>query len=255
MGRLDHKVAVITGGGRGIGKGIALRFAAEGASLALCQRDPTSLQTTVGQIVAAGGAAFGTALDVTDPLAVQRLIDAAIATYGRIDILVNNAGKTGRIGPFLEVSLDDWRAYLETNLTAAFVVAQAVARRMVEQGVKGRIVNIGSVDSFAAEKDASPYAASKGGLWLLTRAMAVDLGPYGVAVNLIAPGPILVERSVEKYKSEELRAARAKAIPLGAHGNVADVAAAAVYLASDECRYVTGAALTVDGGLMASLAI
>jgi NAD(P)-dependent dehydrogenase (short-subunit alcohol dehydrogenase family) len=255
MGRLEGKTALITGGGRGIGKGIAQRFAAEGARLVLAQRSEAQLDETVREIEAAGGVATAVRADVSRPDEVDRLVDAAIAELGQVDILANNAARVGRVGNFLDVSLDDWRSYIDTNLTGAFMVAQAVARHMVAAGVRGRIINTGSVDSFASEPEAAPYAASKGGIWLLTRAMAVDLAAHGIVVNMLAPGAIKVERTVDRSRDTELMAWRTRATPLGPHGEVEDVAAAAVFLASDECRYLTGSAITIDGGLMARLAL
>lgn len=248
MGRLEGKRALITGGGRGIGAGIARRFAAEGAHVILTQRDVDLLGATADGICADGGTVTYFRGDVGTPAGASAIVEEALERVGSLDILMNNAARTGQVGPFLEVSLEDWQSYIDTNLTGAFVVAQAVSRHMVDAGIEGRIVNTGSVDSFASEANASPYAASKGGLWLLTRAMAVDLAPYGIAVNLIAPGPIRVERSEVRARDPELRAKRGRVIPQGAYGMPEDVAAAAVYLASDECRYVTGSAITVDGG-------
>lgn len=248
MGRLEGKRALITGGGRGIGAGIARRFAAEGAHVILTQRDVGLLEATADGIQADGGRVTWFAGDVGTPAGAAAIVDETLERVGSLDILMNNAARTGQVGPFLEVALVDWHSYIDTNLTGAFVVAQAVARHMVDAGIEGRIVNTGSVDSFASEANASPYAASKGGLWLLTRAMAVDLAPHGIAVNLIAPGPIRVERSEVRARDPEIQAKRKRVIPQGAYGMPEDVAAAAVYLASDECRYVTGSAITVDGG-------
>ena len=252
MGRLEGKTALITGGGRGIGKGIAKRFASEGARLFLAQRSRDQLDATVDEIEAAGGSATALAADLSQPEEIERTFSAALNTLGRLDILVNNAGRTGTAGSFLDVSLEDWNSFINTNLTGPFLLAQLVAQHMVDAGIEGRIVNTGSVDSFGAENHAAPYAASKGGLWLLTRAMATDLARHKIAVNMLAPGPILVEANAWKYRDPEIRARRDAAIPLGGHGNVEDVASAALFLASDECRYVTGSAIAVDGGLMAT---
>ena len=252
MGRLEGKTALITGGGRGIGKGIAKRFAKEGACLFLAQRSRDQLDATVQEIESEGGRAQAIPADLAHPEEIQSLVAAAVDALGRVDILVNNAGRTGTAGGFLDVSLEDWHSYLDTNLTAPFLLAQRVAQHMVDAGIEGRIVNTGSVDSFGAENNAVPYAASKGGLWMLTRAMASDLAPHRIAVNMLAPGPILVEGNAWKYEDAEIRAHRDAVIPLGGHGNVEDVASAALFLASDECRYITGSAIAVDGGLMAT---
>ena len=205
MGRLEGKTALITGGGNGIGKAIAQRFAAEGARVVLAQRRRELLEATAKEIEVAGGWALPVPTDVSQPESVAALVRTALDTVGRLDILINNAGRTGTAGSFLEVSLEDWRSYIDINLTGAFVVAQAVARHMVEAGIQGRIVNTGSVDSFAAEKSAVPYAASKGGLWLLTRAMAVDLAPHRIQVNMLAPGLALAERNRERYQDPAVR--------------------------------------------------
>ena len=161
MGRIDGKRALITGGGRGIGKGIAHRFAAEGAQVIVTQRDKDLLDATVSEISSTGGDAASVAGDISSPDAATDIVNQVLETYGSIDILVNNAGRTGRIGPFLDVSIADWQSYLDTNLTGAFVVAQAIARTMVQKKIPGRIINMGSVDSFASEPNAAPYAARR----------------------------------------------------------------------------------------------
>lgn len=251
MGRLQGKAALITGGGTGIGRAIALRFAAEGARVVIAQRNAEALNATVADIEADGGWARAVPTDITQTDQVLALVDDAIEATGRLDILVNNAGRTGRAGAFLDVELDVWRDFIETNLTGPFVIAQAVARHMVDARIRGRIINTGSVDSFASEMQASPYAASKGGLLMLTRSMAIELGGHGIAVNLLAPGPILVDKNAPRYQDPALVAKRTEAIPLGPFGRVEDVAAAALFLASDECQYVTGSAITIDGGTLA----
>lgn len=251
MGKLDGKGALITGGATGIGRAISLRFAAEGASVVLAQRNTAAIEATVAEIEAAGGWAKGVPTDITQLDQVEALVDTSIEALGRIDILANNAGRTGSAGPFLEIELDAWREFIETNLTSPFVLAQAVAQHMVAEGVKGRIINTGSVDSFVSEMGATPYAASKGGLWMLTKSMAIELAAHGIAVNLLAPGPILVAKNAPKYEDPAVLAKRTAAIPLGPFGRVEDVAAAALFLASDECQFVTGSAITIDGGTLA----
>ena len=171
--------------------------------------------------------------------------------FGRIDILINNAGLTGGTGTFLEITLADWQRYIDVNLTGCFIVGQAVARAMVAGGTHGRIVNIGSINSFAAERDRPVYVTSKGGVLLLTKVMAVELAQYGILVNCIAPGAITVDRNRAIFAAEPLRSGLAACIPLGGTGSGEDIAAAALFLASEDNRYITGKSLLVDGGYMA----
>jgi NAD(P)-dependent dehydrogenase (short-subunit alcohol dehydrogenase family) len=247
--RLSNIVAIITGGGRGIGRGIAVRFAAEGAKVVIAGRSPA--EETLNQIRACGGEALVVPTDVSLKPQVQVLMEKTIERFGRIDILVNNAGRAGRNGRFLEVDLTTWNDVIAINLTGVFLCSQAAAQAMVAQGIAGRIVNIGSLDSFVAEKEAAAYAASKGGVLLLTKAMAVDLAEFGILVNCVVPGSIRVERNTSFLDCEPIKSALAKAIPLGHPGDTADIAAAAVFLASDDSGFVTGTSLAVDGGYLA----
>jgi NAD(P)-dependent dehydrogenase (short-subunit alcohol dehydrogenase family) len=188
---------------------------------------------------------------VSQKAQVDALIQATLDTYGRIDILVNNAGIAGSNGPFLDLPFETWQQIIAVNLTGMFLCGQAAARVMVAQGIHGRIINIGSINSFAAEKESAAYAASKGGVVLLTKAMAVELGEYGITVNCLGVGPVWVERNAPLFDAEPLRTVLAKSIPIGRPGDVDEVAAAAVFFASDECTFVTGASLMVDGGYRA----
>lgn len=254
MDRLKDKVAIITGGGRGIGKGIALRFAEEGARVVISQRDAESLDATRAEIEASGGVATGIVCDVADPAAVDALVSETVERYGGLDILVNNAGIAWQHGSFLDLTLDDWNTYISINLTGSFLTGQAAARAMVAAGTRGKIVNIGSIQSFMYQPDFAAYAASKGGVHMLTKAMAKELAPHDIAVNMVAPGPVKVERNVERQESDAFLATIAHHVPAARAGAPADVAAAVLYLSSDECGFVTGSTITVDGGLLASLA-
>jgi NAD(P)-dependent dehydrogenase (short-subunit alcohol dehydrogenase family) len=249
--KLTQRVAIITGGGQGIGRGIALRFASEGAKIVIAQRSRLPAESTAKQICASGGEALAVEADVSRPAHVVTLVRTAVDRFGRIDILVNNAGRAGRNGRFLELDLRTWRSVIGVNLTGVFLCSQATARAMVAQGIQGRIINVGSLDSFVAEREAAAYAASKGGLLLLTKAMAVDLAEYGILVNCLVPGSIRVERNISFLDRESVRTALGKAIPLGHPGDVTDVAGAAVFLASDDSAFVTGTSLVVDGGYLA----
>jgi len=248
--RLSGKVAIITGGGQGIGFGIAQRFASEGATIVIAQRSLEKADASTAQLRAAGGEACAIRADVTDPGQVDSLVRATLDRYGRLDILVNNAGRAGGNGPVLEIEFAAWRSVIDTNLTGVFLCSQAAARVMVAQSVRGRILNIGSLNCFSAQKNAAAYVASKGGVLMLTKALAVDLAPYGILVNCVAPGSILVERNSPALTAEPLKTSLSKAIPLGGPGSVDHVAAAAAFLASGESEFITGAALIIDGGYL-----
>ena len=245
-GRLDGKVAIVTGGAMGIGRGVVERFLAEGARVAIAD-----IVEPVGDLPE--DESIFLRCDVRSAEQVGAMVTAAIEALERIDILVNNAGKTGGSGNFLDVPLPVWRDYVDVNLTGAFLTGQAVARQMVARQIRGRIINVGSVNSFGAEPEASPYVASKGGVRMLTCAMAVDLARYGISVNMLAPGPIRVDRNAGIFDAEPLATGLKHSVPMGRPGAAEDVASAAVFFASDESEFVTGAALLVDGGFMSQL--
>ncbi len=245
--KLTGKVAIITGGGRGIGAGISKRLAEEGAKVAIAQRDDESAEATIEQIKSKGGEALYIQTDVSEPDTVQAMIEATVAEYGILDILVNNAGIGGQMGHFLDLSLERWQRIIDVNLTGVFVCGQAAARLMRDTG-GGRIINIGSTNSFVAEAKASPYVAAKGGVMLLTKAMAVDLASHGILVNCIAPGSIRVERNTAYYDSEAFQTMFEKGVPIGHPGTPADIGAAVAFLVSDDANFITGSTLVVDGG-------
>ncbi|MBX6322625.1 MAG: SDR family oxidoreductase [Rhodospirillaceae bacterium] len=245
---LSGKVALVTGGAGGIGAAIVERFIGDGARVMAA--DVAAPHPVRG---GSGDPVCFRRCDVRVRTEVDAAVAAAVSTFGRIDVLVHAAAVTGGSGPFLEVAPEEWLRHIETNLTGTFHVCQAVARAMAAAGRPGCIVTIGSVNAFAAERGASPYAASKGGMWMLTRAMAVDLAPHRIRVNMIVPGPIRVERNAELFDAPRSRETFRQAIPLAGPGAPSDVAAVAAFLADDACAYMTGAAVMVDGGLMARL--
>jgi NAD(P)-dependent dehydrogenase (short-subunit alcohol dehydrogenase family) len=251
--RLEGKVAIVTGGGRGIGKGISRRFAKEGATVAIAQRDPESAARTVAEIKADGNKAFFVQTDVAVPEQITAMVNTCEQRHGRIDVLVNNAGLTGVDKSVIDMSLETWNRALDTNLTSLFLCTQAVARVMVRKKVQGSIINIGSINSFRAQKQAIHYVATKGAVPLLTMAMAVDLAEHGIRVNAIAPGLISTERTAPRYLNQESIDMVKRTVPLGRTGKVEEVAALATFLASDECPYIQGETILIDGGFTAYL--
>lgn len=243
---LTGKVAVVTGGGRGIGKAVSLRLAAMGAKVVInyVSRPDAAVQT-VAQIEQHGGLAEAVQCDVADFNAVQETFKNIVSTSGRLDILINNAGIT-RDGLLARMSEEAWDEVLATNLKGAFNCIKAVSRPMMKQKW-GRIVNITSVIGFTGNAGQVNYAAAKAGMIGLTKAVARELSSRGVTVNGVAPG--YIETDMTSELSEELTAKILAEIPLGRLGRVEDVAAAVAYLVSDEAAYLTGQCLHVNGGM------
>ena len=239
MRRLDGKVAIVTGAGRGIGRGIAERFAQEGARVVV-----NDLDAAAAEEAAAAIGATAVAADVSSAADVARLFEAA---PGPVDVIVNNAGLTDVSRHVLDGDEAWWDEILGVNLKGQFLCALRAAGIMSERG-GGAIVNVSSVGATAAHRGMVAYDASKGGVEAMTRALAVDLAPYGIRVNALAPGDIEV-RSAAPDDAEP----RARTVPLGRIGRPADLAGPAVFLASDDARYVTGVTIAVDGGLTAQL--
>jgi NAD(P)-dependent dehydrogenase (short-subunit alcohol dehydrogenase family) len=246
--KLAGKVALVTGGGRGIGKGMALGLAEAGADLALVYNARADrAQAAVGEIEALGRRALAVQADVSQPDQVQSMVQQVLDRFGQIDILINNAGSHQR-APFLELPLELWQRVIDVDLTGPFLVSQAVARQMAPRGY-GKIVNTTSVNANVAQPNLSHYCAAKGGLQMLTRAMALDLAPYGIRVNAIAPGLVRTDLTEPVMNDPELLQARVARMPLGGPLEPADFAGAAVFLASPDSDMITGTTITVDAGV------
>jgi len=242
----EGKVAVVTGAARGIGRAIALRLAAGGASVAVNFRtNAAAADQVVQQIVADGGRAFSFLGDVSHPSEAQGLIDATIRTYGRIDILVNNAGTT-RDTLLMRMTEEDWDVVVDTNLKGSFNCIRAAARPMMRQRY-GRIVNITSVAGLSGNVGQANYSAAKAGLIGLTKTVAKELGSRNITCNAIAPG--LVSTDLTASLPPELVQVAIDRTPLGRTGTPEEIAEAVSFLASDRAGFITGQILAVDGGL------
>jgi 3-oxoacyl-[acyl-carrier protein] reductase len=246
MSQLSNQIAVVTGAGRGIGRAIALRFAAEGADVACVSRTAENSEKVAGEIRALGRKAWAHAVDVADPAAVNAAAEKILAECGKVDVLVNNAGVT-RDGLLMRMSEADWDTVLNTNLRGAYLVTKAFSRAMIKAR-SGRIINIASVIGLMGNAGQCNYAASKAGLIGFTKSAAREFGSRSITVNAIAPG--FIETDMTAELKSELKEALVKQIPLGALGQSEDIAHAALYLAAASGRYVTGQVLTVDGGMV-----
>ncbi len=252
MGKLDSRVAIVSGAGSGIGRGVAKRLAGDGASVVVDYiGSDEGAKATVAAIAEAGGKAMSFAADVTQPDQVHALVDAAYSSYGGCDILVNNAGMEKKAA-FWDVAEEDYDKVLGVNLKGPFFLAQAFVRRLRDAKKKGRIINISSVHEDMAFPGFATYCMSKGGMRMMMRDLAVELGPLGITINNVAPGAVdtPINQSLE-HDSQEM-ALLEKNIPLGSMGTVGDIAGLVAFLASDEAAYITGATYTIDGGLSRS---
>lgn len=245
--RLDGRVALVTGGSKGLGRVMARALAEAGADVVISSRTESECRAAADEIAGATGRrAVAVAADVTKSDDVTRLADAAESTLGRVDILFNNAGINVR-GAAAELSEDDWRAVLDINLTAPFLCSRVFGPRMAERGW-GRIVNMGSILSVIGIAGRAPYASAKAGVLNLTRVLAMEWATAGVTVNAICPGPFATDMNKPLLEDPEKYRAFVAKIPMGRWGELHEIAGAAVFLASDAASFVTGSALFIDGG-------
>jgi glucose 1-dehydrogenase len=248
--RLAGKVAIVTGSSSGIGQSIAIRLATEGAHIVVDYRtQPEGAADTAARIEATGCKAVIVQADVSQIAATQNLVDQAYSQLGRCDILINNAG-VEKNAPFCDVTEADYDQVLNVNLKGAFFLTQAFVRRLRDVKLPGRVINISSVHEDMVFPNFSTYCASKGGIRMLMRDLAVELGPLGITVNNIAPGAIATPINKSLLEDQPKLNALLASIPLGRLGTPEDVASLAAFLASDEAAYITGSTYVVDGGLL-----
>jgi glucose 1-dehydrogenase len=248
--KLQGKVAVVTGAGTGIGQAIAVAFAQSGAAVVIDYVGKASVaEDTISKINAIGGKVLGVEADISLPEDVSVLVQKTVAAFGKLDIFVNNAGIEKKIA-FVDYPLEEWQKIMAVNLTGPFLCSQAAAKQMIVQGVGGRIINISSVHEDLPMPTNAPYCATKGGLRMLMRTIAVELAPHQITVNNIGPGAIYTPIDKDVETDAKLNDQILAEIPLGRWGRPEEVAQLAVYLASDDAAYVTGSTHFIDGGML-----
>jgi|TARA_B110000263_G_scaffold4932_1_gene4186 NAD(P)-dependent dehydrogenase (short-subunit alcohol dehydrogenase family) len=241
---LKDKVVIVTGSARGIGQAIAERFATEGSNVVLADLDNDGIESVAEKIITDGGSAVPIMTDVAIEEQVDALFDTALNEYGTVDVLVNNAGLISPVKHILEVDKAWWDRLIGANLTGTFLCARRAAHIMARKR-EGSIINMSSGGATKAHRAFVAYDASKGGIEAMTRALALDLGPYGVRVNCLVPG------FIDTYgASEEVREKQGAIVPLGRMGEAADLAGSAVFLASSDAAYITGHRIVIDGGVL-----
>jgi NAD(P)-dependent dehydrogenase (short-subunit alcohol dehydrogenase family) len=249
-GALSGKTAVVTGSSRGIGRALAVRFAGEGAAVVVHGTDAARTSTVVAEITCAGGRAASCLGDVSDDGFGERLAAFSMEQFGSLDLFVANAGMVD-FAPFLEMTGDAFRRFLDVHVTGAFTTSQAAAKRMVSAGSGGRILYMSSISAMHAMYGYAAYCSAKSAVMALTRVAALELAPHGITANAIAPGPVQNEMMDQLWGADRLKE-RSRGIPLGRIAQPEDVVAMALFLASPGASYITGQAFFVEGGALAA---
>ncbi|HEX2924066.1 MAG TPA: SDR family NAD(P)-dependent oxidoreductase [Chloroflexota bacterium] len=249
--RFSGKVVVVTGSTRGIGRGIAERFASEGARVVVNGRSTGSVEEMVAHLRSQGAEVLGIAGDVGLKEDVERLFDETVRAFGGVDVLVNNAGWSEPNAHILEMDEDHWDTVLRTNLKSIYLCTHRAANLMVDQSRKGSIISISSFSGDSSHRAMAAYDATKGGIEAFTRTVSLDLAPFGIRVNAVGPGAI--HNETHEKDGPEVMAERGRFVPLGRVGMPSEVAGVVAFLASDDASYVTGQTIYVDGGVLAQL--
>ncbi len=251
--RLDGRVALITGASQGIGSGIALKFAEEGADVVVNYYKNTEMAETVADMIRSSGRkALTIKADVSKSTDVNGMVQKVLDTFGKIDVLVNNAG-IFMGGGIADLKEELWDRVMAVNLKSVFLCCQAVGKFMIANKVRGSIINIASISGKLPEINGNAYSPSKAGVISLSALLAVEWARYGIRVNALSPGPVMTPLQKKIYSTPELLDARNRGIPMNRHGDPEEIGKAAVFLASDDASYITGENLSVDGGSLASM--
>ncbi len=246
MFRLDGKVAIVTGGNSGIGRGIATMFAKQGAKVVIVGRNMARNEETAAEIEKDGGTAWAFQCDMGDEDNVKALIDATVEKFGELNIMVNNAGSIVQAN-LVDLEKADWDKLIRNDLTSVYLGSRYAAIQMVKQGKGGRIINLSSIHAKISEPQCSVYTAAKGGIEGFTRTIATELAPHHITANVLAPGATYTDFTIPMY-TESVTEALYNRIPLAAIAEPKDIACGALFMASDEAWYMTGARICIDGG-------
>ncbi len=247
--KLNDKVAIITGGTKGIGLGIAREFVKEGAKVVICSRNEQDGEKAVNELIKLGGIAKYIRLDVSKLDELQFLVDETVREFGRVDIYVANAGVNDpQKTKYLDISLEQYEKIMNINLRGVFFGVQFAARQMVKQGEGGAVINVSSVNSYLGLNSQMVYTTSKGGIQQLTKVQAIDLAPYGIKVNAMAPGPIVTELAMKVGSDEQLYNTVLSRTPMGRYGTPEECGRLAVFLACSDSDFIFGQSIFIDGG-------